>query len=194
MEPVPAWRWPPRAPFPKPAFSHGRLRIHTYFMAMKHLLSSPSPFCHHLTPIRTCLSASLVRYTRLSLLRSCRPGALPDETGRVWLTPPGPCLSRLLPKLRCSSDIAQTLVLCLTPERCDFLCVGFTVSRGFSEVTDSALTTFPSPSPRAHGRMSVYTFLVPLPGPVRMTSERTVQLAGTWVPCAVCSYCSPGSA
>lgn len=120
--------------------------------------------------------------------------ALPDETGRVWLTPPGPCLSRLLPKLRCSSDIAQTLVLCLTPERCDFLCVGFTVSRGFSEVTDSALTTFPSPSPRAHGRMSVYTFLVPLPGPVRMTSERTVQLAGTWVPCAVCPYCSPGSA
>lgn len=183
MEPVPAWRWPPRAPFPKPAFSHGRLQIHTHFMAMKHLLSSPSPFCHHLTPIRTCLSASL-----------CRPGALPDETGRVWLTPPGPCLSRLLPKLRCSSDIAQTLVLCLTPERCDFLCVGFTVSRGFSEVTDSALTTFPSPSPRAHGRMSVYTFLVPLPGPVRMTSERTVQLAGTWVPCAVRPYCSPGSA
>lgn len=143
---------------------------------------------------QTCLSASLVRYTRLSLLRSCRPVALPDETGRVWLTPPGPCLSRLLPKLRCSSDIAQTLVLCLTPERCDFLCVGFTVSRGFSEVTDSALTTFPSPSPRAHGRMSVYTFLVPLPGPVRMTSECTVQLAGTWVRCAVCPYCSPGSA
>lgn len=107
---------------------------------------------------------------------------LPDEMGRVWLNLQPPCLSRFLPKLGCSSDISQKLILCLTPENYDFECVGFTVSQGFLGVANTALTTFSSSSPPANSSMSVYTFLVHLPCPVRMTSERTVQLAGTCCP------------